>query len=139
MEKLDERGTAALEFCLIAVAFFTLIFLVFDLARYAITEQSLRMLANAGARKAMIDSCYVDPVRHKNTPTCSGDPIPSDAGKQAVAPFLYAGGLTPTLAVTIPAGATSLTVTASEPGFTMILPLWSPALNSPSVSTSIPF
>jgi hypothetical protein len=137
MSKLDKRGTAALEFCLIAVAFLTLIFLVFDLARYAITEQSLRMLSNAGARKAMIDSCYVDQVRHKSTPTCSGDPIPSDAGKQAVAPFLYAGGLTPTLAVAT--GATSVTVTASEPGFAMILPLWGTALNSPSVSTSIPF
>jgi Flp pilus assembly protein TadG len=33
---------------------FTLIFLIFDLGRYAITLQSLRALADAGARAVMI-------------------------------------------------------------------------------------
>ena len=42
MRKLDRRGVAALEFCLAAVPLFTLIFVVFDLGRYAITVQSLR-------------------------------------------------------------------------------------------------
>ena len=51
--KLNNRGTAALEFCLVAVAFFTLIFAIFDLGRYAITMQSLRMLASAGARMSL--------------------------------------------------------------------------------------
>ena len=50
MRKLDQRGVAALEFCLVAVPLFTLMFVIFDLGRYAITMQSLRMLANAGAR-----------------------------------------------------------------------------------------
>ena len=50
MRKLDQRGVAALEFCLVAVPLFTLMFAIFDLGRYAITMQSLRMLANAGAR-----------------------------------------------------------------------------------------
>ena len=48
MRKLDQRGVAALEFCLVAVPLFTLMFVIFDLGRYAITMQSLRMLANAG-------------------------------------------------------------------------------------------
>ena len=48
MRKLDRRGVAALEFCLAAVPLFTLMFVVFDLGRYAITMQSLWMLANAG-------------------------------------------------------------------------------------------
>jgi Flp pilus assembly protein TadG len=35
MRKLDERGVAALEFCLVAVPLFTLMFAIFDLGRYA--------------------------------------------------------------------------------------------------------
>jgi len=137
MRKLDQRGMAAFEFCLVAVPLFTLMFAIFDLGRYAITMQSLRTLSNAGARAIMI-SCYTDAAIKKQTPACSGDPLPSDAAKQAVAPFLYNGGLTPTLSV--PATAASpITVTASQPGFTMIMPIWGTALNAPSASTSIPF
>ena len=132
MRKLDKRGVAALEFCLVAVPLFTLMFAIFDLGRYAITMQSLRMLANAGARAVMI--CY-DPA-HNTYAGCTGDSL-SDAAKQAVAPFLYAGGLTPTLNTT--QGATALTVTASQPNFTMLMPIWGTALNAPSASISIPF
>jgi hypothetical protein len=130
MKKLDKRGVAALEFCLVAGFLFTLMFAIFDFGRYAITMQSLRMLANAGARAVMI--CY--DVPNKTYTGCTGDPL-SDAAKQAVAPFSYSGG-TPTLTVAL--GATALTVTASQPGFTMLMPLWGTALNAPSASTSIP-
>ena len=138
MRKLDQRGVAAYEFCLVAVPLFTLMFAIFDLARYALTVQSLRALANAGARAIMI-SCYTDAAIQKKSPSgCSGDPLPSDAAKKAVAPFLYNGGLTPTL--NVPATAASpLTVTASQPGFTMIMPIWGTTLNAPSASTQIPF
>jgi Flp pilus assembly protein TadG len=143
MRKLDRRGVAAFEFCLVAGAFFTLIFVIFDLGRYTITMQSLRMLANAGARATMTgtagNACYTDAAITKATPTCSGDPLPSDAAKYAVAPFLYAGGLTPTLSTTT--GANAVTVTASQGNFTMIMPMWPAAFNAPNVwaSTSIPF
>jgi Flp pilus assembly protein TadG len=134
--KLDQCGVAALEFCLVAVPLFTLMFAIFDLGRYAITMQSLRALANAGARAMMIDNCYVNAEIQKSTPSCSGSYL-SAAQMQAVAPFLYYGGLTPTL--TTAAGAAALTVTASQPGFTMLMPIWGTALNAPSASTSIPF
>jgi hypothetical protein len=132
MRKLDKRGVAALEFCLVAVPLFTLMFAIFDLGRYAITMQSLRMLANAGARAVMI--CY--DVPNKTYTGCTGDPLPSDAAKQAVAPFSYSGGRPPTLAVAL--GATALSVTASQPSFTMLMPIWGTAFNAPSASTSIP-
>jgi TadE-like protein len=132
MRKLDKRGVAALEFCLVAVPLFTLMFAIFDLGRYAITMQSLRMLANAGARAVMI--CY--DVPNKTYSGCTGDPLPSDAAKQAVAPFSYSGGRPPTLAVAL--GATALSVTASQPSFTMLMPIWGTAFNAPSASTSIP-
>ena len=137
MKKLDKRGVAALEFCLVAVPLFTLMFAIFDLGRYAITMQSLRMLANAGARAWMI--CYAKGVIQSPPPPCTGDPLPASA-KQAAAPFLYAGGLTPTLNIPAPAtGATALTVTASQPGFTMIMPIWGATFNAPTASTQIPF
>ena len=119
------------------MVFFTTIFAIFDLGRYAITMQSLRALASAGARATMIDPCYMNAAINKTTPTCSGDSL-SDAAKQAAAPFLYSnGGTAPTLSV---AGAASpYTVTASQPGFTMMMPIWGTALNAPSASTKLPF
>jgi hypothetical protein len=140
MRKLDQRGVAALEFCLVAVPLFTLMLAIFDLGRYTITMQSLRMLANAGAREAMIN-CYTPDIIQNQSPSgCTGDPIPSDAAKQAIAPFLYAGGLTPTLKIPQPAqGASALTVTASQPEFRMLMPIWRTGLNAPTASTSIPF
>src|SRR6267378_1533951 len=113
MRKLDQRGVGAMEFCLVAVPLFILIFAIFDLARYAITMQSLRALANAGARAIMMDNCYVNAQIQKSAPTgCPVDPLPLASAKQQVAPFLYNGGLTPTL--NVPATATSpIIVTAT--------------------------
>jgi len=145
MRKLDQRGVAAFEFCLVFLPFLASMFVIFDFGRYAITVQSLRALANAGARATMVgtenNTCYTDAAINKTTPACSGDPMSDDA-KKAVAPFLYNGGLSPTLNVT--SGASALTVTASEPGFTMAMtlltqPLWSTSFDAPSVSTEIPF
>ncbi|WP_245502128.1 TadE family protein [Bradyrhizobium betae] len=137
MRKLDQRGIGAMEFCLVALPLFLLMFTIFDLGRYAITMQSLRALANAGARTWMINDCYVNSALSRTTPTCTGDPLPSDAAKQAVAPMLFAGGLTPTLSTT--GGASALTVTASDPSFKMLMPIWGTTLNAPSASTTIPF
>src|SRR4051794_9133166 len=145
MRKLDQRGFAALEFCLVAVPLFTLMFAIFDLGRYAITVQSLRTLANVGAR-AMMMKCYTPTVTgttpsspwsaaNTSPASCTGDPLPTNAAKQAAAPFLYNGGLTPTLNIPVPAvGATALTITASQPGFTMLMPIWGPAFNTPNVT-----
>jgi hypothetical protein len=138
MRKLDQRGVAALEFCIIAVPLFFLMFAVFDLGRYAITRQSLQALANVGARKMMI-KCYT-PAAIANTSPSGCTDINTyfpDPQRQDAAPFLYAGGLTPTLSTA--SGAAALTVTASQPGFTMIMPIWGTALNAPSASTSVPF
>ena len=138
MRKLDNRGVAAWEFILVAVPLFMLIFVIFDLGRFAITLQSLYALANWGARAVMIN-CYTPDVT-KSAPVspsgCTANPL-SATQMQNAAPFLYAGGLTPT--VSVAAGAHSLTVTASQSGFAMLMPIWGTALNAPSVTTSIPF
>ncbi|WP_347337377.1 TadE/TadG family type IV pilus assembly protein [Bradyrhizobium tropiciagri] len=139
MRRLDQRGVASIEFCLVAVPLFTLIFAIFDFGRYAITMQSLRALADAGAR-ANIIQCYSPAVIKGNSPsTCTTDYL-SATQKQAIAPFLYNSslGLTPT--VTTTAGTNVLTVTAKLSGFTMLMPFWSTTtFNSPSATTTIPF
>jgi Flp pilus assembly protein TadG len=139
MRRLDQRGTAAFEFCLVAVPFFMLIFAIFDLGRYAITMQSLRALANAGARAMMIQ-CYTPAVvgtLANTTPSnCTGSYM-TPTQMQNVVPFLYAGNLSPSLTIQVQGSA--LVVTASQPGFSMMVPLWGTTLNAPSASTSVPF
>jgi hypothetical protein len=138
MRKLDNRGVAAFELILVFVPLFTLMFTIFDLGRYAITMQSLRTLASAGARAVMI-SCYTPAMvqsPQQSPAGCTGDPL-SLTAKQNAAPFLYFGRLTPTL--TVGASTSTLTVTASQAGFTMLMPIWGTALNAPSASTKIPF
>ncbi|MCP1982399.1 Flp pilus assembly protein TadG [Bradyrhizobium elkanii] len=137
MKILDQRGAAAFEFCIVAMAIFALIFAIFDLGRYAIAMQSLRSLAGAGARAAMLDDCYASAaLKTATSVTCSGDYLP-DATKRALAPFLYANSLTPT--VTTVTGTSQVTVTASLSGFTMMFPtIWGSSFNNPSASTQIP-
>jgi hypothetical protein len=141
MRKLDQRGVASLEIGLVAGPLFLLIFTIFDLGLYAIHVQSLRTLANAGARAMMI-KCYtptvigttpLSPWSATNTSpsSCIGDPLPTLSEKQAVAPFVSLGGATLTLNIT--ATLTALTVTASS-NYSMI---WWPN-TTPSVSTSVP-
>ena len=141
MRKLNRRGGAGLEFCLVAVPLFTLMFLIFDLARYAITAQSLHVLADAAARGIMIN-CYTNNAVQQQWSSigtnCASNPL-STTQMKAVAPFLYLGGLTPTLSVTNSSSTSALTVTASQTGFAMIMPIWGNKLNAPSASTSIPY
>jgi Flp pilus assembly protein TadG len=137
MRKLDNRGAASWEFILVFVPLFVLMFVIFDLGRFAITLQSLYALANWGARAVTVSPCYTTAVIARNSPSgCTTNPL-STTQMQNAAPFLYFGGLTPALSVT--AGAHSLTVTASESGFKMIMPIWGTQLNAPIVTTSIPF
>src|SRR6476620_9197127 len=96
MRKLDKRGVAALEFCLVAAPLFILMFVIFDLGRYAITMHSLRALANAGGRAWMI--CYQNYVIQGEPLTnCTSNLVPVSVRQNDIAPFLYFGGLTPTL------------------------------------------
>jgi Flp pilus assembly protein TadG len=140
MKWLDQRGAAALEFTLVAVPLFTLMFLIFDFGRYAITVQSLQALANAEARAIMISDCYRNAriANATNFSACAQDLL-STAQKQAAAPFLYGAGSAPKVNA---AGTTSpLTITVSKDDFTVLVPIsiWRTALNAPSVTTSIPF
>jgi TadE-like protein len=129
----DRSGATAMEFGIIGVVVFTMMFAIFDLGRYAITLHSLEMLAAESARTEII--CYSPALAGRPATTCSGDPL-SVATKQTLFPFLYLGGLAPTVTTT---GTAPHVVQASQTGFTMIMPFWPAAMNAPSVRTSLPF
>jgi len=138
MRKLDERGMAALEFCFVAVPLFVLMFSIIDLGRYAITRQSLNMLANTGARKLMI-ACYTPAVTANGSPSgCTNiNSYFSSTDRANAAPYLYGSG-SPTVTMTATSASSALTVTASV-SFTAMLPIWGSALDAPSASTAIPY
>ena len=137
MRKLDKRGVAALEFFLVVVPLVHIDVRHLRSRTLCNHQQSLNALANAGARAVMIN-CYTPDVMqnvalwlHRRPPVdrCSkqnAGAVPvfrrSHADTQRERPAL-----------------TRLTVTASQSGFTMLMPIWGTALNAPSVSTSIPF
>jgi hypothetical protein len=129
----DRSGATAMEFGIIGVMMFSMTFAIFDLGRYAITLHSLEMLAAESARTEII--CYSPQLSGLPATTCPGDPL-SVATKQTLFPFLYLGGLAPTVTTTTTAPHV---VQASQTGFTMIMPFWPAAMNAPSVRTSLPF
>lgn len=139
----DRRGTTALEMGIIAVPFFLLVFSILDISRYAFTVHSLQALASMAARQVAIN-CNEWEIANHHQPYCSAtgaaavgsDPF-TTAQKLAIAPFLYQGGLAPT--VTVAVGAGSVTVTAAQPAFTMMLPIMGTSLNAPQKVEVIPF
>ena len=133
----DRRGTTALEFGLIGLPFLLMLLSIFDVGRYAITAHSLRTLADANARALINNNCYSWQIIKGLAVNCGSADLLTAAQNQAIAPFAYVGGLAPTVAVTT--GASSLTVTVTQTGFTMVTPFFGTALNSPSTSVSIPF
>jgi Flp pilus assembly protein TadG len=133
MRRLDERGVAAFEFCLVFIPFLMSVFVIFDLARYAITVQSLRWYANAGARQIMI-GCYTERAIDPSKPACGT----ADLSGVEKPPFVSASA-----ELSLTSGAAALTVTAADSAFTMgVTPLtqslWPASFNNPSVSTQIP-
>lgn len=130
MRRLDQRGVAAFEFCLVAIPFLMSMFVIFDLARYAITVQSLRWYANAGARQVMI-GCYSDAAINKTALACGS----ADLSGVDKPPFVS----TATLEVTSNDPLTvkaAMTFTMAMTGLTQ--PLWPSSFNNPSVSVQIP-
>jgi Flp pilus assembly protein TadG len=144
MKPLDNRGAVAWEFVLVALPLFILIFVIFDLARYALTVQSLQTLADTAAR-AVIIGCYEPDTIANNTVSARQAAIKADCisasttthnnqfyplasstdtyNVKNAAPFLYFG-LTPPQAnacvgSSAPAYCPSATVTTSASALTV--------------------
>jgi Flp pilus assembly protein TadG len=118
--RLDRRGITSLEFALVAVVFFLLLFGAMDLSRYFLTWHGLNTLASEAARAWM--------VNNGSTYSC-GHPTSGRAATVAgSAPFLDPSQLTLCVTVnqTTSSGvvtSTSVNVTASYPFSFMIPPL----------------
>ena len=123
----DRSGVTSVEFALVAIPFFTLIFGTFDLGR------SLDTLASAAARQISIQ--LVQNVLTSGGPGAACAAPYSPTQMQAIVPFLSIGGA-PVLNAT--AGASTCTVTASKT-FTPVLPVWGTAFNNPSATAQLPF
>ena len=118
-------------------ALFASMLLIMDLRRYAITVQSLRTLASADARAMMIQLLHTRHNQATHHPLAVPCHYLSGCGESNRCPlsvcwrshtFTEHGS-----------GAAALTVTASQPAFTMLMPIWGTALNAPSASTLVPF
>src|SRR5258708_38673438 len=122
-----------MEFGIIAIPMFLMMFGIFDLGRYALTLHSLGSLVDESARAEII--CYSPRLATNAAVNCSGDPL-SAATKQSLVPFLYVGGLSPTVTTT---AAGPHIITASQPNFTMIIGFLPASMNAPSASIPLPF
>jgi Flp pilus assembly protein TadG len=135
----DRRGSTAIEFAMICLVFFFMLFGIVDLGLYGLTTFSLRTLASETARGVIIEclssTTYI--TTHVPVAGCAVDPY-TTAQKQDIAPFLYWGGLTPTVVIS---GTTSpITVTVTQSGFSVLLPVaWGNVLNAPSMTTTVVF
>jgi Flp pilus assembly protein TadG len=134
MKKLDQRGVASFEFILVAFPMFITMFVIFDLARYALTLQSLKALANAEARAFMV--CYGQQFTSQpigSAEACTGDLV-SDKTLFVGTPT---GSVTP--AYNAMSGTATATISVEQPGFAMMVPMMWPSSFEAKFSTSIPY
>jgi hypothetical protein len=128
-----------MEFGIIAFVMFMMVFAIFDLGRYAVTLHSLEMLAAESARQEII--CYSRSLAGLPARVCPGDPLNVQAANSSARqlfPFLYLGGLTPTVTTTVNGGA-HVVQASQDPKFSMIMPFWPRSMNTLVARTSLPF
>ncbi len=121
----NRRGSAALEFGLVAPVFLLLVLGVADLGRFCLTLHSLHTVLGDAARAAIVD------------PSLDGCSAPA-ALVAAHAPFLQASQLTLCVAQSVASGITTITVNASY-SFNFLLPGWSGGSGTLSESTTISY
>lgn len=109
----DRRGAAALEFALVALAFFYLLIGTLELGRYFVTQHSVRTVVAEAARSAWV-----------NAPAggCGALTTAQRTAAESFSPFLSVAQLTLTLATGNAAGVSTTTTTATYP-FTSYMPL----------------
>jgi Flp pilus assembly protein TadG len=102
-------GTTSLEFPLIAIAFFFILFAAMDLGRYFLTQHSLRTLTSELAR-ATLAYCMQTGASYKAACNLPANGTQSVASAEAKVPFLTAGDFSGT-----PSAAYN---------FNFVLPIW---------------
>ncbi|MFO1024309.1 MAG: TadE/TadG family type IV pilus assembly protein [Acetobacteraceae bacterium] len=119
------RGGATLEFALLALPFFLLLFGIADAARYLLVQHGVRTLAAEATRAAMVQIMAGGSLWDRNGACATRSILASRVA--ASAPYLDLGRLT--LCVTMAAdtsvspSATTLSINASYP-FSFMLTAW---------------
>jgi len=134
----DCAGVVAMEYGIVALFMFALVFGTIDVGRYAVTLHQMSILADEAARQQII--CYA-PYTAKvvTSVTCAKNPLSTDT-INALAPFASTGGvLSITTAPQIGPGPRTVTVSLS--GFnTFFLPRTLLPIDDPLVvTTALPF
>ena len=111
----DRAGNSVLQFALVSIVLFTLVFGITDLARYFLAWQGLNTVASEAARASM--------VNNKWTFACANPTSGTAANVAAAAPFLSTSALTLCVTSSTSNGITTVSVTASYPFTFMIAPL----------------
>jgi Flp pilus assembly protein TadG len=133
--RLGREGTTSLEFALVAVAFFSIMFACMDLGRYFITQHSLRTLTSELIRATLVQCSGT-------TSACSLSATNIEA-TEAKVPFLVASAITlspvPTRSAVDPStGVMTVTASASY-AFTFTLPVLSSLSGPISNSTQLSY
>jgi len=118
--RLGRDGTSSIEFAIVAVVFFNIIFATMDLGRYFITQHSLRTLTSELIRATMVQCVG-------NTAACQLNGANVTAA-EAKAPFLAAANFAATPTATRSAADTNgvMTITASASyAFQFVFPVFS--------------
>lgn len=103
------KGATSVEFAIVGGLFFTMLIGAMEAGRLFFTQESLREVTAAAARRAMVDSGLAG---------C----IAPAAAVAAMTPFLRPDALTLCVSRTVSAGQTTLTVNAAYP-FRTVIPL----------------
>ncbi|WP_191058663.1 TadE family protein [Geminicoccus harenae] len=103
------KGTTSLEFAIVGALFFAMLIGTMEVGRFYFTQQSLREVTAAAARRAMVDASFSG---------CAA-PLEEVAG---MTPLLRSTSLTLCVTRTTSAGLTTLTVDAAYP-FAAVLPM----------------
>jgi Flp pilus assembly protein TadG len=111
--RLGRRGTASLEFALVAIPFFMLMLGIIDLSNYFATQQSLETAVSEAQRAAVTSS----------SANISNDCSTIKGTVASVVPYL-GPNLSLCVTKTTSSGVVTVTVTGTYP-FTFILAVWS--------------
>jgi Flp pilus assembly protein TadG len=132
---LGRAGSTSLEFALVSVLLFTLMFGITDLARYFLAWHGLNTISSEAARVALT---YHYANNSNWTFSCGAPTSGMAATVAAAAPFLKPDTLTLCVSPATAGGITTVSVTASYP-FSFMMPGLSAANGTLSARTAISF
>ncbi|WP_456802264.1 TadE family protein [Bradyrhizobium sp. USDA 4474] len=137
---LDNAGAVALELVIIFTAFFLMLVAISDVARFYVTQNSVRTLASELVRQTLIYCAGQSQLTQCALPSTGTNSV---ATAQGAVPFLAASGFATTPAAsrsTADATTGVMAVTASASyNFGFILPVWQGTITRVAQNTQLSY